>query len=209
MYLPKPFIAEDMNILHDFIDRYSFGTLCTHTAEGLFANHFPFLLDREPSNGILWTHMARNNPQWQQLKKDGTCLAIFQGPHAYISPTIYVEKLNVPTWNYTSVHVHCVAEVYEDFETIEGLLARTVEKFERSNSSPWKYELPEDFRRKLVQAIVGIKLNVGRVEGKFKLSQNRSAEDYQAVFDHFSARTDDNSQELFQLMKSTRPAPLR
>lgn len=203
MYVPKYAQFDEPNLIYEFMESHSFATIVTHQKD-LFANHFPFLIGRENGRITLSGHMARNNPQWKHLESGSQVLVIFQGPHAYISPGIYVNKLNVPTWNYTAVHLYGRARAMHDAASIENILTRTVEKFENQRTQPWKYDLPQDFRGELIKAIVGFEIEVERVEGKFKLSQNRDAKDYIAVIEEFTKHTDSNSKELLKYMTATR-----
>jgi transcriptional regulator len=203
MYVPKYARNDDPNLIREFIESHPFATLISHKAE-MYANHFPFLVNGENGRLTLSSHMARSNPQWEQIDGSGVLL-IFQGPHAYISPSFYVNKLNVPTWNYTAVHAYGKARTIHDISVIEGILSKTVEKFESLREEPWKYDLPEDFRRKLTEAIVGFEVDVERIESKFKLSQNRTPDDYQAVVSALSKLSDQNSKELLKYMFTTRP----
>jgi transcriptional regulator len=198
MYVPPYSAAQDPAFLHQFIEDHSFGALIT-AAGALTANHYPFLLDA--AAGELWTHVARANPQAAALKDGAKCLAVFAGPHAYISPALYVKTMHVPTWNYTAVHAECEASLVEDDAAIEDILRRTVARFD----DKWKYELPPEFTAQLRRAIVGVRLKITKLEGKFKLSQNRDAEDYGSVLRAFEARTDDNSRELLGYMRTTSP----
>ena len=198
MYIPKYAESKDAAALHKFIEAHSFGMLAT-AAGGLEANHYPFLLDAP--GGALWTHLARANPQAAALRGGAPCLAVFTGPHAYVSPAMYVKKLHVPTWNYTAVHARCEASLVEDDDAVEDILRRTVARFD----DRWKYDLPADFTAQLRKAIVGVKLTIVGLEGKFKLSQNRDAEDYASTLAAFEARPDDNSRELAAYMRKTSP----
>lgn len=198
MYIPKYAESKEPSVLHEFIDRHPFGMLVTSTG-GLEGGHYPFLLDAEA--GVLWTHLARANPQADALRGGARCLAVFAGPHAYVSPSMYVKKLHVPTWNYTAVHARCEANLVEDDAAIEDILKRTVARFD----DRWTYDLPADFTAQLRRAIVGVKLKIAALEGKFKLSQNRDREDYDSVLRAFEARTDDNSRELLGYMRRTSP----
>jgi transcriptional regulator len=199
MYIPKYAEISEIPLLHQFIEHHSFGTLITATPHELHANHFPFVLDRE--GGFLLMHLARANPHSTAMRDHAASLVIFRGPHAYISPTLYENELNVPTWNYTAVHAHCRAELVGDDE-LEEILQRSVDHFEKNRPNPWKYELPADFRQPMLEAIVGVRLRIEKLEGKFKLSQNRSPEDYRGVFEEFQKYDDDNSRELFRYMNS-------
>jgi transcriptional regulator len=198
MYNLKYAEAKDPAVLHKFIEAHSFGLLVT-AAGGLEANQYPFLLDAPGDS--LWTHLARSNPQAAALQGGAPCLAVFTGPQAYVSPAMYVKKLHVPTWNYTAVHARCEASLVEDDDAVEDILHRTVARFD----DRWKYALPADFTADLRKDIVGVKLRIVGLEGKFKLSQNRDAQDYASVLAAFEARQDDNSRELAAYMSKTSP----
>jgi transcriptional regulator len=187
MYTPKHFEQTDERALWDFVDEHSFGTLLTMADGRPFASHVPFLVDRDAKR--LHCHVARANPQWLHLASSSQVLAIFRGPHGYISPTWYVEPGGVPTWNYAVVHAEGVAHSVDDAEHkrrhVEALAAR----FERDRPMPWA---PEFDPRRLA-GIVGIEIRVDKLEGKLKLSQNRSAADRAAVIAQLEAtgRADD------------------
>ncbi|HZU37064.1 MAG TPA: FMN-binding negative transcriptional regulator [Gemmataceae bacterium] len=174
MYIPAAFKVEDRSLLYDFIERYSFATLIT-TAEGIpFASHLPLLLDRERE--VLLGHLARANPHWQSFDGMHEGLIIFSGPHAYISPSWYATSPAVPTWNYAAVHVYGTPRLLEA-DQLSGLLARLVSHYEAGNERPWQYDLPEDYRQRMERAVVGVEVPITRIEGKFKLGQNRTVED--------------------------------
>lgn len=208
MYLPSHYEIKDLPLLCSFIEDYPFGSLVTNSNSELNANHYPFLIDHA-GEITLWTHLARSNPQWKNFMHSPDCLLIFTGPHAYISPTYYENKLNVPTWNYTAVHLNCDAEIVEDVLEQKVLMKRLVESFERQNSTQWNFDLPEEFSNKLLNAIVWIKFKVKKIDGKFKLSQNREKSDYQKVLTEFSNRTSDNDRELLKYMKLTMPEKMK
>lgn len=179
MYTPAYFKADDPAQLAAMMRRHSFATLVTSGERGLFATHVPFLYDAEPGpHGVLLTHLARANPQWQEFAAGREVMVIFQGEHGYISPSWYVSAgPSVPTWNYEAVHAHGVPRILEEARAAD-LLLRTVAHYERPGSG---YAVPPDFLQKSVKAIVALEIPVARLEGKFKLSQNRSAEDVQAA----------------------------
>jgi transcriptional regulator len=203
MYIPKYSSVNDTDFLKEFIISHSFGTLLSSTNNDLSANHYPFLISSEGNELILWTHLAKSNPQWNELQND--CLIIFTGPHAYISPTYYINKLNVPTWNYTSVHAKCSAQVVSDINLEKELMNKLVHFYEKSNQTNWNYDLPEIFHEKLLKSIVWIKFRVINLEGKFKLSQNRDQSDYENVIKNLIARESENNLELVNYMKQTSP----
>lgn len=175
MYIPKHFEQTDERTLWDFIDEHSFGTLLTVADGRPFASHVPFLVDRDAKR--LHCHVARANPQWLTLASAPAALVIFSGAHGYISPTWYVEAGGVPTWNYAVVHAQGEAKSVDDGEHKRRHVETLAAKFERRNATPW---VPAFDPRRL-SGIVGIEIRVDKLEGKFKLSQNRSAADQAAV----------------------------
>jgi transcriptional regulator len=178
MYIPASFRADDRAVLHEFIDRHSFATLVTVVDGAPFATHLPVLLDRQ--RGALLGHVARANPHWRAFDGSAESLMIFAGPHAYVSPSWYATHPAVPTWNYAAVHVYGVPSVLDEAR-LQELLDRLVRRYEAGRERPWTMDLPADYLRKMVQAIVGFEMPIARMEGKFKLSQNRSAEDRERV----------------------------
>jgi transcriptional regulator len=172
MYIPASFAVDDPGTLQKFIERYPFATLIS-TGEEPEVTHLPLLLDLQA--GELIGHLAKANLHAKRL--DGqNVLAIFHGPHAYISPSWYEADVAVPTWNYAVVHVRGTAELLSEAET-RTVLDPTLEKFESSQDSPWQNELPKDLEETLVQSIIGFRIRISKFEGKFKLGQNRSAAD--------------------------------
>lgn len=198
MYLPKHFQVSDPGILKSFMKENSFATLVSTGAGGLNANHYPFLSMEEDGKTVLFFHLARANQQWKELEANPDCLVIFQGPHDYISPTLYKNPLNAPTWNYTAVHANCKATLIQDKEHENVLMEMLVNVYESKQKTPWPNQLPEDYREKLMKAIVWVKLEVIRLEGKFKLSQNRELNDYLGVLEGT------HDIELLKYMKLTR-----
>jgi transcriptional regulator len=176
MYIPAAFDVSEERILESFMDRYAFATLITSSA-CLIASHIPIMLRRRQGRRFLIGHVARANDQWRAF--DGSeALAIFHGPHAYISPTWYATAPAVPTWNYAAVHVYGKPAASEDREFTKAALLELVARYERSRVNPWRTEsLGADSFDKLASAIVAFEMPIDRVEGKFKLGQNRSRED--------------------------------
>lgn len=179
MYLPKAFEESRPEVLAGLIRAHSFGTLVSQADGELVASHLPLLIDEGPApHGVLLGHMARANPQWQGFREDREVLAIFAGPHAYVSPSWYETELSVPTWNYAAVHVYGVPRLIEEPVEVRGLLERTVRTYEAGFAEPWEMSrLPGDWVERLQRAIVGFRIEITRMEGKLKMSQNRSAED--------------------------------
>lgn len=203
MYIPPAFRVADPGKLAAFIRRHSFATLITHDGTVPFASHLPMLFRSETgSHGTLVSHMARANPQWQHFASGGEALVVFQGPHSYVSPSWYQTELAVPTWNYAAVHAYGVPVVFNEHERVVALLRETVSAYEASLERPWAGDLPEDFRDKLMHGIVAFEIPVTRIEGKFKLGQNRPAADIQGVFDALSHSDDADSRAVAQMMLS-------
>jgi transcriptional regulator len=199
MYVPKHFEAQDERLLWSLIHEHSFGTLLTVVDGEPFASHLPFSIDRDAR--LLHCHVARANPQWQHVARSPRVLAIFAGPHGYVSPTSYAERGGVPTWNYAVVHAHgdavCVDDLEHKRRHVEGLAA----KYERGRAAPW---IPDyDVRR--LAGIVGIEIRIAKLEGKLKLSQNRSAADRAGVIAQLQETGRDEDAELARLMAMAAP----
>ena len=175
MYIPKAFREDHINNLHKLMREYSFATLITQHEGVPFATHLPFMLDAQRGpNGTLLAHMARANPQWHDFASGQEELVIFQGPHAYISPSWYEVELSVPTWNYAVVHAYGIPRLIEDGEELYQLLKTLIETHEAQFEKPWPFQLPDDYLQKMMRGIVGFEIEITRLEGKFKLSQNRT-----------------------------------
>lgn len=175
MYIPRSFAVEDPKTLHYFVDAYPFATLISQGEEPE-VTHLPLLLDAE--EGILLSHLAKANPHAKRLDGEKV-LAIFHGPHAYISPNWYVA---VPTWNYAVVHVRGTAELLSEAET-KSILGKTVDRFESTQPAPWPNEIPDDLKQALLQSIAGFRIRISKIKGKFKLGQNRSEADQAGVLE--------------------------
>jgi len=177
LYIPPHFRADDPDELLAFIRHYGFATLVTSGAEGLAASHVPLLAERDSGGRIrLRGHLARANTQWKALEGAAGLLAIFQGPHGYVSPGWYQQHPSVPTWNYAVVHAHGHARLMDEAELHE-LVIELSNLYEAGRPKPWRAgELPADYASAMLRNIVGFEVEVERLEGKFKLSQNRPAE---------------------------------
>ena len=182
MYIPKAFREDDIKTLHTFMREYSFATLVTQQEGVPFASHLPFLLDAEQGpNGTLLAHVARANPQWRTLDSTQEVLVIFQGPHAYISPSWYEVELSVPTWNYAAVHAYGLPHLVEEQAALYDLLKALIQTHEARFEKPWPFQLSAEYLQKMMQGIVGFEIHITRLEGKFKLSQNRIASEREKV----------------------------
>ena len=182
MYVPDAFREDRPQVLHDAIRRIGFATLVT---TGLEANHLPMLLD----GAVLHGHVARANPVWMQ--GDGAALAIFLGPHAYVSPSWYPSKAvagkAVPTWNYITVHARGTLRWIQDGDWLRNHVTALSDAHEKPRLEPWKVgDAPASYIDSLLRAIVGFELTIETLEGKYKLSQNRDTADRDGVREAFA-----------------------
>jgi len=201
VYLPPHFTETRPEILLAHIDRYDFGTLVTGGSAGLIASQIPFLAERRSEKIVLHGHLARPNPQVAALG-DGEALAIFAGPHAYISPGWYKAGPAVPTWNYATVHAAGAARAIDDRDWLRDLLRRLSRRHEAREAKPWRMdELPEAYINSMLNGIVGVEIAVARLEGKFKLSQNRPEGDRPRIVAALEARGDPESSAVAELMR--------
>jgi transcriptional regulator len=202
VYLPPAFTEKRPEILVEHIERYDFGLLVTHGAEGLVASHIPFLIERDGERLHLQGHLARPNPQVGDLARGGEVLAIFHGPHAYISPNSYATGPSVPTWNYVDVHAYGTVQLVEDAEWLRRFLVRLSERHEARNPVAWRMQdLPEAYVEAMLKGIIGLDIAVTRLEGKYKLSQNRPAVDRPGVVAALEAQGDPESHAVARLMR--------
>ncbi len=201
MYSPEHFRQRDAQQLADLIAKHPFGTLITLDNSVPNANHLPFVCEQDSAGtSVLRGHMARANTQWQQLASGRTALVIFQGPHGYVSPGWY-GTFGVPTWNYAVAHVYGTARVFTETAETEQLLARLTRIFEASQAEPWQPQWSSAQRDKLLDMIVGFEIQIEKIEGKFKLSQNRSPDDRLSVARHLEEAPTPPGDSLAQMMR--------
>jgi len=205
MYIPTAFAEPDLTKLHDFIERNSFGLLVSQV-EGLpFATHLPFLLDRTAgAHGTLVGHMARANPQWRKVAGQ-TVLAIFSGPHAYVSPTWYEAEQVVPTWNYAAVHVYGRVQTIEDKSALLEIVQEMVRVYEQAMPRPWSFDPSSNFVERLLGQIVGFRIEIGKIEGKWKLNQNHPVERRKKVVRALQQQGSENAQAIAAMMQGMLP----
>lgn len=202
MYIPKAFRETRPEVLQALIRQYSFGILVSQQTGEPFASHLPLLLDtgRGPQ-GTLLGHMARANPQWRDLQDGAEVLAIFPGPHAYISPSWYQTRLSVPTWNYVAIHAYGISRVVEDPTALRAIIETMVRTYESGLDPPWDMPLPDDFVTQMMKGIIGFEIEITRLEGKLKLGQNRSLADQQGAAAALERQDDAQGVEIARLMK--------
>jgi transcriptional regulator len=206
MYIPAAFAEPDLKRLHDFIEQHSFGVLVSQNDGLPFASHLPFLLERTAGpHGTLVGHVARANPQWRQAAGQ-TALAIFSGPHAYVSPTWYEAEQVVPTWNYTAVHAYGPVQVMEDKGALVDIVREMVRVYEQAMPRPWSFDPTSTFAQRMLGQIVGFRIKIERIEGKWKLNQNHPVERRRKVVAALRQRDDENARAVADLMEAMLPA---
>lgn len=183
MYAPKHFAVEDRGLLSDVVDEYPFGMLISATAEeGPYVSHLPWLLDRSRGqHGVLRAHMAKANPHWQRIHADESVLAVFQGPHDYVSPAWYAEDNLVPTWNYVAVHARGRLKILDSTEARAATVSALTLQFEARRASPWQLDLDSEPVARMLDFIVAFEIEIESLTGKFKLSQNRGTDNKAGV----------------------------
>lgn len=201
MYVPTAFAETDRNKLHQFILAHSFGLLVSAPHGEPFATHLPFLLDRNAGpHGTLVGHLARVNPHWHDLE-GAAVLAVFSGPHAYVSPRWYEAEDVVPTWNYLAVHAYGTCRLVQEPLALADILSATVSFYEGSRPDSWSLDTGSDFFQKMVRAVVGFRIEITRLEGKWKLSQNHPPERREKVIRALQDRGDENAVAVAALMR--------
>jgi transcriptional regulator len=199
MYTPRFNQIADRRLLIEAMQAYSFAILCgPQGGEQLTATHLPLVVTDEGEHGLLTGHFARANAHWKALA-GREVLVVFPGPHSYVSPTLYTDPLSVPTWNYIAIHAYGALELIEGNEGKETVLKSLMMANEAAEAAKWQ-AMPEDFRQSLLKQIVAFRIEITRIEGKFKISQNRAAEERRNVEAAHQAGSDDQ-QALAEWMK--------
>jgi transcriptional regulator len=207
MYNPSAYREDRLPVVHEFIRTHPFAMLVTNGPDGLFASHLPFVLDAEDGeHGTLVGHLARANPHVRMLDDGAESLVVFSGPHAYVSPNWYPGKQEhgreVPTWNYVTVHAYGAATTFNDAAELRALLDRLTDTHEAKFPKPWRVgDAPADYLEQMYRAIVGIRVPIARIEGKWKLSQNRQAPDRIGAKAGLAASFDPRDREVAALMR--------
>ena len=205
MYLPKHFLVEDPAILGQLIAEYPLATIIGNLDGQLEINHLPLMLSEDKTK--LYGHIARSNPLTKVAGSKNTAVtAIFNGPNAYVTPAWYPSKQEsgkvVPTWNYAVVHAQGSIKLIEDPAWLRSHVAQMTDIHEPTYQSNWKLDdAPEEYVQMMLKAIIGIEIEVNSLIGKFKLSQNRPAQDYEAVVKQLEKSPQEALQEMLQYMK--------
>lgn len=202
MYTPKLYREEDRQKILSFLQKYDFATLVSYDGERPVASHLLVEVIEDDEKLFINGHMSRANPLWKTFENTAEVLVIFQGTHTYISPTWY-NHVNVPTWNYQSVHVYGKPRLITEYDEAYAVLKRLVERYE-SNGHYSMEALPQDFVQKEIKGIMAFQIEVSHLDANYKLSQNRNDEDYWNIVSHLEERTDDLSHGVADAMKKQR-----
>jgi len=199
MYIPKINLSTDRDETIAFIQRFSFATIITSKDNLPIATHLPFLVTIKDEKVILTSHFAKANEQWADIE-DNKVLVIFSEPHAYISPNNYDNALNVPTWNYISVHAYGQGKLITETKRTFELLEATIDNYETSYRQQWD-NLPEDYKLMMSKGVVAFEILVTELQAKKKISQNRTDIEQQKIIDILSKSKDTNEQLIAEYMK--------
>jgi transcriptional regulator len=196
MYTPADFKNENIEQVKAFIEANSFGILVSSLEAKLVATHIPLeLYAKEDGTAVLQGHISRANPQWKNFQTTGEVMAIFPGPHAYISSSWY-DHLNVPTWNYIAVHVYGDIRIIEGEELIESL-SKMTHKYEKGSKNPVSVEnMPREYVLKQLKGLVGFEITISNIQSAYKLSQNRDEANHQNILVELENRGDTQSAEV-------------
>jgi transcriptional regulator len=198
MYLPSHFEETRPEVLHELVRSHPLGLLVTLGPAGLQANPVPFILDATPDGAaVLRAHVARANPVWREARTDVESLVVFQGPQAYISPSMYLTKAAtgkvVPTWNYVMVQARGTLRVLDDAPWLHALVTRLTDRHEAARAVPWAVsDAPVDYVDTMLRAIVGIEITLSALTGKWKVTQNRNTADRDGVVYGLRAQAEQN-----------------
>lgn len=200
MYIPKTNLATDKNEIVSFMKRYSFATIITAKNSFPIGTHLPFVVTTINDSLVLTSHFARANEHWQEIE-NSKVLVIFSEPHAYISAKNYDKELNVPTWNYISIHAYGQGKLITETDKTFEVLKMTIDNYENSYRQQWD-NFPEDFKLKMSKGIVAFEIIVTDLQGKKKLSQNRTDTEKKKVIETLSKSKNINEQLIAEYMKT-------
>jgi len=200
VYIPEFNREKDRATILAFMRANPFAILVSNIDGVPFATHLPLLIEDAGDHIVVQGHMAKANAHWKSMKEGEESLIIFHGPHAYISPSLYENRESVPTWNYAAVHVYGEPTLFTDEESLRATLHRMIDTFESSYMAQWS-GLSEQYQSRMMKHIVGFNIKVKRLEGKFKLSQNRTKGEQARVIQALNQSKDSNISGVAQLMQ--------
>ena len=206
MYIPASFAEVRIDVLQDLIESHPLGALITAAEDGLFATHIPFVIDRTSGAfGTLRGHIARANPHHRLAQQASEGLVIFTGPDAYVSPAFYPSKADhgrvVPTWNYVAVHAYGGVRFVDELDYVLRNVEALTRRHEAGRERPWSVsDAPPEYLEGLARAVVGVEIAIVRLEGKWKMSQNREARDAAGVAAGLATSERENEREVARLV---------
>lgn len=206
MYIPEHFRLRHEAEAVSFMRAHPFAILISTTSDGPYATHLPLSVrttrvqDQEAEKLVLRGHVAKANPHWRYLEQQPECLTIFHGPHSYVSPSNYGARESVPTWNYAAIHVYGNARIFSSSQDLHQMLDELIESFEPAYRQQWE-GLSQTFRENMLRQIVGFEIAVTKIEGKFKLSQNRTRDDQANVIASLETSDDSDISGVARMMK--------
>jgi len=203
MYTPSSFRVSDHLTISRFIKAHNFGVLFSHHGETPEATHLPFMVETHGNNiKKLIAHFAKANKQWRRIDESKEVLVVFQGPHAYITPSWYEQRETVPTWNYAAVHVRGKAKIIHQKDRLRQMVEELTHFHEQQVDSDWDLQEAASIMETELKAITGIEISVKEIEAKFKFNQNRSEQDQRCVIDHLRKHQGDKSlQDVAEIME--------
>lgn len=203
MHVPPAFNNNNIKQLHSLMKAHGFCTVISHSSS-IRVSHLPLLLLPEQGKyGTLLGHMARANDHWKDFDGTRSVLCIFNGPHAYISPSWYKNKPAVPTWNYAVVHAHGIAKLIEDKQEFQKIMDQTISHYDPSlHDQESEDYLSESYKNSMLDYIVGFRIEIQELTGKFKLGQNRSDEDQRGLVEGLSRQNDIESKQFADFIKN-------
>jgi transcriptional regulator len=211
MYTPSHFKQEDLAAIHEMMARIGFASLVTNSASGLIATHAPTLFDpADGEHGTLRGHIARANAQWKTSLTDSEAMAIFTGPHGYVSPQWYASKREhgrvVPTWNYIAIHAYGHVKFSDDRELLLNIVTRLTEKHEAGFEHPWHVsDAPADYIQSMLGAIIAFEMPISRIEATWKLSQNKTEADRVGAMNGLKEQGNDVADAMEKAFTKTKP----
>lgn len=185
MYIPKVYQNEDRDSILAFMRQFNFAIISSLHAGRVVSTHLPFVIQEKDGDLVLISHFAFANPQWKEWAGQEV-LVVFSEPHAFISPSLYQNKINVPTWNYVAVHAYGTPRLITDTEESQKLLMEMIAAFDPNYTGQWE-ALPDDYKQRMLKGIMAFEITVTEIQGKQKLSQNKPSADRDTIIDHLSA----------------------
>lgn len=200
IYIPQYYKEMDLDKLVAFMKKYDFATIISNDNQKLIATHLPFLIEQNEDTIKIKSHMAKANVQWRSFNEGKEILVIFQGPHSYISPKHYDSPFSVPTWNYASVHVYGIPYLEEDNNSTLDLLRETIVNYESGFEDDYN-QIPLEYKSKLIDELVGFGIHITKVEGAFKLNQDKSPEEQDRIANSLLSSKDTVISDVGKLMR--------